>query len=129
MSQDFKTEATPQKVQERLSELVPGFGVAWKDSLFIAQDCSFTVHGVFAEFSSYLRDHFAELCEERRKQLFHYVEECVTAGDRADMQSMSDLSNAVCTCFLETIAGEGKISEMVSAYLGSESRRYFDQWN
>jgi hypothetical protein len=116
---------TPDELLAQLCELVPGFGGAWRDSLFVGQDGSFTFHGVFSEFSSYVRNHFAEFDEDTWSKLLGYVEGCVVT----DIQSEAGVSNAACTCFLENIAGEGELSRVVSPYLGPESRKYFDQWN
>ena len=128
MSPDFTRltrRPTPDELLAQLCELVPGFGPAWRDSLFIGDDGSFTVHGVFSEFSSYVHDHFAELDADTWTKLFRYVERCVAT----DIHSEAGVSNGACTCFLENIAGEGALSHAVSPYLGPESRNYFDQWN
>lgn len=127
MTDDFiivTRHPTPQELLARLSELVPGFGAAWRDSLFIKKDGSFSVHGVLEEFSAYVRAHFADFDEATRKGLFAYIEQCVTT----DVHSQAGVANAACTCFLENIAGEGDLSRAVSRYLGPESRKYFDQW-
>jgi hypothetical protein len=116
---------TPDEILARLFEFAPGFRSAWPHSHFVAADGSFSVHGVFAEFSSYVRTHFCDMDDETWKKLFKYVEECVTA----DIHSDSGVSNAACTEFLENIAGEGELSRTVLPYLGPESRKYFDQWN
>jgi hypothetical protein len=54
---------TPDEVLAQLRDFVPGFGAAWRDSLFLGDDGSFTVHGVFSEFSSYVRAHFTDFDE------------------------------------------------------------------
>jgi hypothetical protein len=128
MTMDFTRIArhpAPDELLAKLCEFVPGFREPWPESLFIHADGSFTVHGVFAEFSSYVRSHFGEFDEDTRRKLFEYVEQCVTT----DIHSESGVSNAACTEFLENIAGEGELSRAVKPYLGPESRKYFDQWN
>jgi hypothetical protein len=80
---------------------------------------------VFAEFSSYVRDHLDGMKEDARRTLFKFVEECV----RTNAHSENGISNAACTCFLENIAREGAVSALAAKYLGSESKKYFDQWN
>jgi len=116
---------TPDEVLTRLCELVPGFRTTWQDSMFIEKDGSFSVHGVFSEFSSYLHSHFIEFDEASWEGLFEYIEQCVTT----DTYSDSGVANAACTCFLENIAGEGALSRKASHYLGPESRKYFDRWD
>lgn len=116
---------TPDELLAQLREFVPGFCAAWQKSLFVGDDGSFTLHGVFSEFGSYVRAHFGEFDEHTWSRLFRYVEQCVTT----DVHSRAGISKAACTCFLENIAGEGELSRIVSRHLGPESRKYFDQWN
>ena len=111
MSGDFvrvTRRPTPDELLARVSESVPGFGAAWPGSLFLEEDGSFTVHGVFSELSSYVRDHFPEFAQGTWTGLFQYVEQCVTT----DVHSQDGVSNAACTCFLENIAGEGELSRL-----------------
>jgi len=116
---------TADELLTRLCEFMPGFRNTWKDSMFIQKNGSFSVHGVFSEFSSYVLAHFAEFDEASWKGLFNYVEQCVTTETYSD----SGVANAACTCFLENIAGEGTLSRKVSHYLGPESRKYFARWD
>ncbi len=118
----------PNELLEQLTSFVPGFEAAWWNSLFVGVDGSFTAHGVFSEFSYYVRTHFVEFDVDTWKKLFHSVEQCVLT-DLSDSHSQAGVSNAACTCFLENIAGEGQLSHVVSRYLGPESRKYFDHWN
>lgn len=116
---------TPEELLAKLCGFVPGFVATWQKSLFVDEDGSYSVHGVFSEFSSYIRDHFDEFDRDTWTRLFQYVEQCVAT----DVHSDAGVSNAACTCFLENIAGEGELSSVVLPYLGEESRKYFDQWN
>ena len=118
---------TPKGLLENLVQIAPEFLSAWnnEDNLFIDKDGSFSVHGVFTEFSSFMRDNFGLLDENRRKKLFDYIEECVTT----DIHSENGVSNAACTCFIEDLAGEGVLSNTILKYLGVESKKYFDKWN
>jgi hypothetical protein len=128
MTHDFNQvtrRPTPEELLAQLSEILPAFLTVWEESLFVGDDGSFTVHSVFAELSSYVGAHFADFDERTRSKLFRYVEGCVTT----DIHSEAGVSNAACTCFLENIAGEGEFSQVVSQYLGPESRKYFEQWN
>ena len=118
---------TPKELLENLVQIAPEFLSTWnnEDNLFIDKDGSFSVHGVFTEFSSFMRDNFGLLDENRRKKLFDYIEECVTT----DIHSENGVSNAACTCFIEDLAGEGVLSNTILKYLGVESKKYFDKWN
>ena len=118
---------SPEELLENLVKIAPEFLSAWnsEDNLFIDKDGSFSVHGVFTEFSSFIRDNFGLFDENRRKKLFDYIEECVTT----DIHSENGVSNAACTCFIEDLAGEGVLSNTILKYLGVESKKYFDKWN
>ena len=118
---------TPQNLLRRLFELVPGFQSQWDapDNLFINDDGSFTVHGVFSVFSAYVREEFGNFDQTTRSNLFQYIEECVNT----DIHSDAGVSNAACTCFLENLAGEGALSEEIRQHLGPKSKKYFDEWN
>ena len=118
---------TPEELLENLVQIASEFLSAWnnEDNLFIDKDGSFSVHGVFAKFSSFICDNFDLLDENSRKKLFDYIEECVNT----DIHSESGVSNAACTCFLENLAGEGTLSNKILKYLGVESKKYFDKWN
>jgi hypothetical protein len=115
----------PDELLAKLCEFVPGFRQTWPESRFIQADGSFSVHGVFAEFSSYVRCRFGEFDEDTRRRLFGYIEQCVTT----DVHSESGVSNAACAEFLQNIAGKAEVSRAVEPYLEAESRKYFDQWN
>jgi hypothetical protein len=130
MKKDFviiPRKPTPKELLERLIDIVPGFHDFWQkdDNLFVDEDGTFSVHGVFSEFSAYLRDKFVKLKESKRRQLFAYIEECI----KEDPHSEIGVSNAVRTCFLENLAGEGELSESILEYLGENSKEYFEKWN
>jgi len=128
MSNDYQIvtrHPTPAELLDKLVQFAPDFAEVWKTSLFINDDGTFTVHGVFAEFSHFVRDNFDKIVDADRHALFNFVEECV----KIEAHSDSGISNAVCTCFLENIAGEGELSRLIRQYLGPESMKYFDEWN
>jgi hypothetical protein len=117
----------PKELLENLVQIAPEFLSVWnnEENLFIDEDGSFSVYGVFTEFSSFIRDNFGLLDENRRKKLFDYIEKCVNTHIHSDV----GVSNAACTSFLENLAGEGALSEEIRRHLGPESKRYFDEWN
>ena len=67
-------QPTPDELLEKLIDIVPKFRNFWQndDNLFLNEDRTFSVHGVFAEFSAYIRNNFNTLTESGRKQLFAY---------------------------------------------------------
>ncbi len=118
---------TAQELLSILIELVPEFKSHWEgsDNLFVERDGSFTVHGIFAELTYYLKKNLSGVEEPIRKELFLTIEKLVNTNQNFS----GGVSNAACTCFLENLAGEGELSEIISKYLGPESRKYFDEWN
>lgn len=110
----------------KLQSIAPGFGEYWNDpeNLFRADDGSFTFHGMFVEFSHYVREEFELLDEATRVQLFQFAEECAAHRQRSD----TELSNAVYTCFIENLTNE-PISAQIRSYLGPKSLALFDAWD
>ena len=117
---------TTAEVMSKLQSIAPGFGEYWNDpeNLFRADDGSFTFHGMFVEFSHYVREEFELLDEATRVQLFQFAEECAAHRQRSD----TELSNAVYTCFIENLTNE-PISAQIRSYLGPKSLALFDAWD
>lgn len=109
-----------------LQSIAPGFRAYWNDpeNLHVDDDGSYTFHGMFSEFSSYVLDHFESLDEHVRIQLFEFIEACVSHHPRSD----TDLGNAAYTCFLENVTND-PVSSLIRPYLGPESLAYFDEWD
>jgi hypothetical protein len=117
---------TPMTVLKDLMKMFPAFAAVWgsPDNCFLDDDGAFTYHGVFSEFSHYVRDNFALMEEQKKEKLFHFIESCVTNDDPRD----EGLDNAVRTCFLENLAGE-RSSPECGRYMGSTSLQFFNQWD
>ncbi len=118
---------TAQELLAMLFGLTPKFKCHWEsdDNLSVERDGSYSVHGIFAEFSNFIRDNFSEMEESVRKELFLTIEKLVNTNPSFS----GGVSNAACACFLENLAGEGELSETIRTYLGPKSRKYFDEWN
>ncbi len=114
----------PETILEQLSAIFPDFAIQWAqdDNLFMKQDGMFTFCGLFLEFTQYMRESFSKASKHQLLALFSLIERCVS-------DSNDDLDTAACTCFLENIASERELSVTVQAYLGSNSKAFFDQWN
>jgi len=128
MNNDFNPiYPSPQELLKSLCKLFPEFKSYWDqpDNCFTEVDGSFTYHGLFSEFTSYIRDTFPKIDENKWKELFLLIEKYANT----DPMSENGVSNAVFTCFLENLAGEGALSQAILPYLGPKSREYFDQWN
>jgi hypothetical protein len=112
----------PQVLLDRLIALFPEFREHWDhpSNCFRNDDGSFTLHGVFAEFSHFFRDRHAELPADRAAALGEFVSECMASSD-------DNLGNAAGTCFVENIAGE-PCDRVLSPHLTGEARRYWQAW-
>ena len=106
---------------ERLADLLPGFAAHWSkgDSLFLADDGSFTVHGVFAECSHFVRENYRTLPAAATAGLSSFVSDCLEGryGPEAD--------NAAATCFLENLAGE-PFHQAFAEQLRPAAKKFYD---
>jgi len=114
---------TPEALVDRLSALFPDFRAHWDDpgNCFRDDDGAFTLHGVFAEFTSFYRERHAALPAVRVAALGVFVSACMAPADDGP------LANAAATCFVENIAGEPCDREL-SPHLTGEARRYWLAW-
>jgi hypothetical protein len=114
---------TPQSLLDRLVALFPDFRAYWDDpgNNFRDDDGSFTLHGVFCQFTSFYKERYAALPAERIAALGAFASECMAPADD------SPLDNAAATCFVENIAGEA-CDRKLSPHLTGEARRYWQAW-
>ncbi|WP_226662456.1 hypothetical protein [Microbulbifer aggregans] len=106
--------------EDYLSKLVaifPGFEESWKnEDIYREDDGSFTEHSLMACLTDFYRNHF-KLYTKSQCIAFSQLMEGIVAPDPDD----SDLlANAICTCFLENIAGD-KEGEFLRPFLGKLS--------
>lgn len=116
-------QLNPADTVAYLISLTPGFQSRWEDhdNYFRNEDGSFTHHGVFSEYSSFIKHNWHSLDDQTWQQLGVFLEACVS--------SKIDIGDAACTCFLENLAGEGAVSKKLRGFLGDRSRKYFDDWD
>jgi hypothetical protein len=114
---------TPQALLDRLADLFPDFRGYWNDPGNCSRndDGSFTLYGVFAEFTGFFRERHAALPADRVAALGAFVSECMAPADDGP------LDNAAATGFVETIAGE-PCDRDLSPHLTGEARRYWLAW-
>ena len=114
---------TPQALLDRLVDLFPDFREYWSGPSNYSRndDGSFTLHGVFIEFTHFFRERHAALPADRVAALGAFVSECMAPADDGP------LDNAAATCFVENIAGE-PCDRNLSPHLTGEARRYWLAW-
>ena len=112
---------SPSMTAETLSHIVPGFGTHWArgDSLFIGSSGEFSVHGVFAECSHFVREQFGSLSPATVQGLAGFLSDCLEG------KHGPDVANAAATCFLENLAGE-PFHQVFSIQLRPAARRFYD---
>jgi hypothetical protein len=113
---------TPFDVHARLVAIFPEFEIYWNqpDNYFIDQDGAYTLWGIFAQFSYFVRERYASLQTSALNKLGNFIEYCMKAPD-------SDLDNAVATCFLESISGE-EFTSTLATHLGNKAREFLSQF-
>src|SRR4051812_23686431 len=113
---------SPCTLKGRLLAIFPKFEEHWDaaDNCHRLDDGPFTLCGVFAAFSEFVREEFATLPPTELQQLGVFLETCMDHPD-------SDLDAAAATCFLENVAGETFTAEL-ARHLGSRARQFLSQW-
>jgi hypothetical protein len=113
----------PIELVARLSAIMPDFAgrCASPDNLFRNDDGSFSLCGVFAECSHYVREQFPQLPTEQRRSLVAFIEQCMA-------EPGSELDTAVATCFLENLVGKSFSPEW-EAMLGSRASKFVREWS
>jgi hypothetical protein len=112
---------TAQQLLDRLIKLFPGFEHYWDnpENCFRQDDGSFTMCGVFSEFSSFFREHFVEFSVHSLSRFGDFVTECISG-------SSTELDNAAAVCFLENIGGES-FSQAFKPFLRGEALKFYEE--
>lgn len=113
---------------EELNEITPGFDDAWSN--WLRQDGEFgegespCEHDVFLEFNQFVLPQLNTLSNQTKSAIFVYVESALTSADE-------NLSNAVATCFLESLVQRYTLYKAENAFpfLGPKSRAHCKAWD
>jgi hypothetical protein len=113
---------TPSDVHAKLTALFPEFTGYWDSphNHHRDDDGTFTLCGVFAEFSYFVQQRFTLLSPSALDHLGAFIEQCMALAG-------SDLDTAAATCFLENVAGES-FTPALSQHLGSRARQFLSQY-
>jgi len=118
---------TKEEHFKNLIELFPDFKALWEsnNNYFKEDNGSYTIHGLFSEFSHLVSERLESGNTEKMKELFDYIEEIASNGNE-------DEQNAVCTCFLENILN--RIPQKIDPkyfvpFLGKCSKDYCIAWD
>ena len=107
---------TATEVHIRLVKIFPEFENYWNsdDNLFRESDGGFTICGVFAKLSHFVRDHFPHLSPNALRELGQFLEECLAFA-------VTDEVYNAAACFLENLEGED-FTPQVAAHFGAKAR-------
>jgi len=113
---------TANDVYQKLVAIFPDFAERWDapGNCFREADGSFTLCGMFAEFSHYVRDRFSHLPVSSLDELGRFIEQCMESPG-------SDLHNAAATCFLENLASE-VFTPSLASHLRERAREFLSQY-
>jgi hypothetical protein len=114
---------TPEELVGSLTGLFPDFAAYWEaaDNLNREDDGSFTLGGVFAEFSDYFRDGYEGFAAERLQALGWLLAECMAEPD-------SELAEVTAECFLENVAAE-RFHADFERFLIGRPLEFYAQWD
>ncbi len=111
---------TCKVVLTRLIGIFPAFDAHWRSTNNLArrEDGSFTYCGVFMEFGFFFRERYEQLPADCLPELGAFISECAESSNE-------ELCTAVCTCFLENMAGE-HVGRALHLHLSGEARRFYE---
>jgi hypothetical protein len=105
--------------------ICPAFAAHWDSAENYHRDGpTFTAHGLCAEFSSFFVANSMPLDERLATTLFAEVERLIAD----DPHDQSSIANALCTCFLENIAGTPAGAASLQ-FMGPTSLKHFSAWH
>ena len=120
---DEKRREDPQFLLEQLIGIFPEFDTDWRsaDNLARKEDGSFTYCGAWMEFGFFFLEKYEQFPVPRIAELGAFVSECAESSNE-------ELSTAVCTCFLENMAGECFCGAF-QLHLTGAARRFYEAWS
>ncbi len=109
-------------IYSRLIEITPEFAVSWASATNYNRndDGTFTKCGVFAEFSTFVRDNYESLTESQLASIGRFVSDCMSNSD-------AEVDIAAASCFLENLASE-RFSIDFQRFLKSNALQFFREW-
>lgn len=112
------------ELEAMLISLFPDFEKSWKhEDIQREDDGSFSAHGIMSAFTNFYRQNYTTL-DTNLLKIFCRTIETVVASDPRDQ---SDVANAICTCFLENIAGDKEAKRLVP-FLGKACKEFYSNW-
>jgi hypothetical protein len=120
---DGKRWEGAQVVLAQIIAIFPAFDAHWRsaNNLALKEDGSFTYCGAFMEFGFFFLERYEQFQVHRIAELGAFVSECAESSNE-------ELSTAVCTCFLENMAGE-RFCGAFQLHLTGAARRFYEAWS
>ena len=113
-----------EELETMLISLFPTFEESWKrEDIHKEEDGSFTPHGIMSSFTYFYKENFAKFDTSTLEEFCRTIETVVAS----DPHDKSDVANAICTSFLEMVAGEAE-GKRIEPYLGKASKEFYSHW-
>jgi hypothetical protein len=112
------------ELENMLVLLFPSFKESWKrEDIHKDEDGSYTAHGLMSSFTYFYRANFSKFDTNVLAEFCRMIETVVAS----DPDDKSDVANAICTCFLEMIAGEPE-GKRIEPFLGKACKEFYSHW-
>ncbi len=112
------------ELESLLISIFPGFQQYWdKEDINREEDGTFTPHGIMSSFFFYYKENYKNFSADMLRKFGNEIEKIVAS----DPNDTSDVANAICTSFLEMIAGEEE-GKVIEPYLGKACKEFYSQW-
>jgi len=119
--EDCRAHLSAAELLALLETVCPAFRRHWESPANLVSG-EFSVHEVCLEFCSFYIDYAGSHPPHLAERLFFEVERIVAA----DPNDEDDAANALCTCFLEPLAGF-LAGERSKQFMGAETLKYFSE--
>lgn len=111
-------------LESLLISIFPGFQQYWdKEDIHREEDGTFTPHGIMSSFFFYYKENYKNFSADVLREFSNEIEKIVAS----DPNDTSDVANAICTSFLEMIAGEEE-GKVIEPYLGKACKEFYSHW-
>src|SRR5262245_40257505 len=115
---------TEKELETTLISLFPSFSESWKqEDIHREEDGSFTAHGIMSAFTHFYQKNYMSFETKLLERFCCAIEEVVAS----DPNDRSNVANAICTCFLEMIAGDAE-AKRLEPYLGKACKEFYSHW-
>ena len=111
------------ELEEKLTLSLPEFGKHWeKEDIYKENNAFFNAHGLIRSFLHYFRGNFKKMSNIEFEKISNIIENGILVDSVGD----DEVSNSICSEFLELISNEE--SEKLNPYLKKTCEEYYKGW-